>query len=294
MPEQRRIPQLEQLESREMLSASGVPYLAPPVYFGASHAIVAPHVIVTSPVAARESQVACDLVTPAPAAECSHPLAAVWQTDIAFSPLAEGGDHVSADWPPLQQLREVPPINGVTASPHQACETANPVAVAAEPSSPQQPPTMAGVHRYASKSINRHRVGDRDDAVQQICLEWLLLAATAVTTYDDVRRIVARVIARGYRRLKKQERVLELLDVPVQADPAVDAFRDMQLDRDLGVKDLTDREWQVIGLRRQGYTFAEIGEKVGMRKQRARELFNLAVSYLRRRYRDDVVTSVEA
>jgi hypothetical protein len=42
----------------------------------------------------------------------------------------------------------------------------------------------------------------------------------------------------------------------------------------------------VVGLRRQGYTFAEIGAQVGMRKQRAREMFEVAVSYLRDRYRE--------
>jgi DNA-directed RNA polymerase sigma subunit (sigma70/sigma32) len=145
---------------------------------------------------------------------------------------------------------------------------------------------MAGVYRYAWKSINRHRVEDRDDAVQQVCLEWLLLAATVATTYDDVRRIVARVLDRAYRRLKKQEGTLDLLDVPVHADPVQDVFRDMQLDRDLGIKDLTEQEWHVVGLRRQGYTFAEIGEQIGMRKQRVREMFNYAASFLRRRYRD--------
>src|SRR5205807_5845469 len=134
--------------------------------------------------------------------------------------------------------------DGATAPEPEARTVADAVAL-----SPQRTPTIAGVQRYAWRSVNRHRVDDRDDAVQQICLEWLLLAATIATTYDDVRRIVARVIDRAYRRLAKRERTLELLDVPMRADPIQDSFHDMQLDRDLGVKDLTDREWQIVGLR---------------------------------------------
>jgi len=291
MVEQRRIPQVERLESRDVPSALGVPYLAPPFPLGTPPAIGTPQVVVLTPttqVAASEPPVARDLVTPVLAAETRDPLAEVWQqsVDAVFSRLAEHSDPVSIAWTQPAVERGDPSPVGVTASEHPACAAANPLAAAAVSSPPQPAPTITNVHRYASRSVSRHRLEDPDDAVQQICLEWLLLAGTVATTFDDVRRIVARVIDRAYWRLKKKERAVELLDVPVHADRVADAFRDMQLDRDLGVKDLTDREWQVVELRRQGYTFVEIGERVGMRKQRAREMFNLAVSYLRRRYRE--------
>jgi len=290
MAVERRIPQVERLESRDVPSALGVPYLAPPSPFGPTPAIATPQVVVvtpTTPVATGESQVARDLVTPAVAAETRDPLAGVWQqsVDVVFSRLAEHGDSVSIAWTQPAVQRGDPSPAGVTACEHPTCEAANPV-VAAVPSAPQPAPTIESVHRYASRSVSRHRLEDPDDAIQQICLEWLLLAGTVATTFDDVRRIVARVIDRAYWRLKKRERTLELLDVPVHADRVADAFRNMQLDRKLGIKDITDREWEVVELRRQGYTFVEIGERVGMRKQRAREMFNLAVSNLRRRYRD--------
>jgi hypothetical protein len=290
MAEQRQIPEVERLDSRDLPSAPGVPYLAPPIHLGAAHTIPAPELVVltpTTPAAASQSQVTPDL-TPIAAGENDHPLAAISQqsTDVVFSSLAEPGDSASTEWTQSQALPVDPSTNGVTAPEPQAGEAAD--AIAATPGSPsrQETPTIAGVERYAWRSVNRHRLDDRSDAVQQICLEWLVLTATIATTYDDVRRIVARVIDRDYRRRAKQERTLELLDVAVRADATGDSFRDMQLDRDLGVKDLTDREWEIVGLRRQGYTFAEIGLQVGMRKQRARELFEFAVSCLRRRYRD--------
>lgn len=286
MAEHRRIPEVERLEARDMPAVLGVPYVALPFHIGATHASAAPQVAVLTPITqsvAGESPVTRNVMSPIAAGESSHPLAAVWQqsADAVFFSVGERLDAVTDRiTAPEQEARA-------------ADDTVRADAVRAEAvvPSPQQTPTITGVLRYAWRSVNRHRVDDRDDAVQQICLEWLLLAATIPTTYDDVRRIVARVIDRAYRRLKKQQLALELLDVPVHADPVEDAFRDMQLDRDLGMNDLTDREWQVVRLRRQGYTFAEIGLQVGMRKQH-RELFMAAVSSLQERYRKSGEPSV--
>jgi DNA-directed RNA polymerase specialized sigma24 family protein len=264
MTEHRRIPEVERLEGRDMPSVLGVPYVAPPVHLGAMHAGALPQVDVLTPAApsvAGASPVTLDVAAPVAAGASSHPFAAVWQqsADAIFS-----SDPIATEW----------------TQPHVATDSVTATAVA-----PAQPmPTADGVLRYAWRSVNRHNVGDREDAVQQVCLEWLLLAATVQTTYDDVRRIVGRVLNRAYRRLKKQQLAQELYDVPVNADPVDDAFRDMQLDRDLGMNDLTDREWQVLRLRRQGCSFAEIGRELGIRRQRARELVVAAVSSLRKRY----------
>jgi hypothetical protein len=267
MTEHRRIPEVERLEARDTPSVLGVPYVAPPVHL-ALHADVVPQVGVLTPAApsvAGASPVTRDVASPVAAGASSHPLAAVWQSaDAIFSGVGEHSDAFVTEW----------------TQPQGATDSITAPAVA--PSAP----TAEGVLRYAWRSVNRHNVDDREDAVQQVCLEWLLVAATVQTTYDDVRRIVGRVLNRAYRRLKKQRLALELYDVPVNADPVEDAFRDMQLDRDLGVNDLTDREWEVLGLRRQGYSFAQIGRQLGIRRQRARELVVAAVSALRKRYRN--------
>ncbi len=281
MAEHRRIPEVERLEGRDMPSVLGVPYVAP----SPLHAPAAPQVAVlapNTPSVAGESPVTRDVVAPIAAGAGSDPFAAVWQqsADALFSLVGGHGDAIATAWtqPPAPHADAA--IHGVTAPAHETGPTETVTLSSSQPA-----PTITGVLRYAWRSVNRHRVDDRDDAVQQICLEWLLMAATVATSYDDVRRIVARVLNRAYRRMKRQGRAVELLDVPVNADPVEDAFRDMQLDRDLGMNDLTDREWQVIRLRQQGCTFAEIGLQLGMRRQRARDLFVAALSSLRERYR---------
>jgi hypothetical protein len=290
--EQRRIPEIERLETRDVPSAPAVPYLPSPIHLSALRASPTPPIIVivpTTPAAASEAQVTRDLLTPAAPGDVGHPLAAVWQqaADVEFCSLT---DPVATDWLSQQILQVEPPENGATASQHQAAEAQDAIAATATAPSPQQSaPTIESVQRYAWRSVGRHRLDDPSDAVQEICLEWLQLAAVAVTTYDDLRRIVARVVDRGRRRLEKRNRTLELLDAPARGEGVEESFRDMELDRDLGMRDLTDREWQVVGLRRQGYTFAEIGLRVGLRKQRAREMFEVALSYLRQRYCDQGV-----
>jgi hypothetical protein len=291
MAAQRRIPQVERLESRDMPSMLGAPDLAPPLLSAATDAHGSPQVVLVapaSPVSAAAAQALPDLVTPARADENPPPLAVIWQqsADVVVSRLAQRCDPVSTNGPEQAVLGGNASPDDVAGYAHPPCKAADPVAAAAVPSASPRPPTMEVVHRYASKSVGRRRLTDPDDAIQQICLEWLLLAATAATTFDDVRRIVARVIDRDRWRFKKQQRTLELWDVPVHGDPVEAAFRDMQFDRDLGLKDLTEQEWQVVGLRRQGHTFTEIGARVGLRRQRAREMFNVALAYLRRRYRD--------
>jgi hypothetical protein len=289
--EQRRIPQVERLETRDVPSAPAVPYLLPPVHLDATSGFPSPQVVVGAPPApftASEVQVALDIRTPNAAGECGYQIAAVWPQapDAVFSSFADPHEPTSAEGTPQQALRVGASAGDITAPARQVGETPDVVAAAAAPSTLPQggTPTIEGVQRYAGRSVSRHRLDDPSDAVQQICLEWLQLAAMMATTYDDVRRIVARVIDRAYTRLGKQQRTAELFDVPARADAVQESFRDMQLDRDLNVKDLTDREWQVIELRRQGYTFAEIGVKMGMRKQRAREMFLVALSYLQVRY----------
>jgi DNA-binding NarL/FixJ family response regulator len=283
MAEQRRIPQVERLEVRDMPAVLGVPVLAPPIHLAPAHADVAPQVALLAPATpsvAGESSVTRDVASPIAGSDNNHPLVAVWQqpADAIFGDVGEHSDSATTDAPPCDTATD-----SLTAPTQEA-----PSAVDSMMTAPQPAPTMTGVLRYAWKSVNRHRVDDRDDVVQQVGLEWLLLAATIQTTYDDVRRIVSRVLNRAYRRLKKQERALELLDVPTNADPVQDAFRDIQLDCDLGVNDLTDRQWQVVRLRRQGYSFTEIGQQMGIPRQRACELFAAAASRLRERYREAV------
>jgi DNA-directed RNA polymerase specialized sigma24 family protein len=284
MTEHRRIPEVERLEVRDMPTVLGPALVAPPFHLGATHADALPQVAVLAsitPSVAGASPVTRDVVSPTAGSEHGQPFAAVWQQSPAalFAGVGERSDTVTTDWTQAHTLRPDTATDSVTAPAQDARATGAALAPA-----PQQTPTIAGVLRYAWRSVNCHRVNDRDDVVQQVCLEWLLLAATMLTTYDDVRRIVSRVLNRAYRRLQKQQLALELLDVPVHADPVEDTFRDMELDRDLGMKDLTDREWQVVQLRRQGYTFTEIGRRMGMPKQRVSEQFAAALSRLQQRY----------
>jgi hypothetical protein len=141
------------------------------------------------------------------------------------------------------------------------------------------------VQRYAWRAVRRHyRLRDPDDIVQQISVEWLEQAKATAPTCHDLRRIVSRVIGRAYTQYGKQQRMRELSDQPAPADSLQREWKDMQLDRDLGVSDLTGQEWQILELKRQGFTFEEIGSEMGMRKQRAHEMYMAAISYLQERY----------
>jgi DNA-directed RNA polymerase specialized sigma24 family protein len=145
--------------------------------------------------------------------------------------------------------------------------------------------TIEDVQRYAWRAVRCHyRLRDPDDIVQQICLEWLEHAKTTDPTYHDLRGIVSRVIGRAYTQHGKQQRTRELSDQPAPADALQRELKDIQIDRDLGLRDLTDQEWQILELKRQGFTFEEIGSETGMRKQRAHEMYMAAVSYLQERY----------
>jgi RNA polymerase sigma factor (sigma-70 family) len=149
----------------------------------------------------------------------------------------------------------------------------------------QKVPAIEDVQRYAWGAVRRHhRLRDPDDIVQQVCLEWLEQAKATDPTYRDLRGIVSRVIGRAHAQYGKQQRMRELSDQPAPADALQRELKDMQIDRDLGVRDLTDQEWQILELKRQGFTFEEIGSEMGMRKQRAHEMYMSAVSYLQERY----------
>jgi hypothetical protein len=294
--EQRQIPGVEQLEARDLPSAQSVPYLPAPLYFGPTSDFTSPQVLVrgsTTPPAVNEAHARHDLLPPAATGETVRQDAAVplQAVDAVFADLGEPYPATSAERPRREAQRVDQSAIGTPAPERQLLDATNGVAAAGVAAAAGRPksrhettPTIDGVQRYAWKAVSRHRLNDPQDAVQQICLEWLEQASATETTYDDVRRIVSRVIDRAYTRLDKQQRTLELFDVAVRVDAVQESFRDMQLDRDLGLKDVSDQEWQAVGLRRQGYTFAEIGLKLGMPKRRAQEMYKAALFYLQDRY----------
>jgi DNA-directed RNA polymerase sigma subunit (sigma70/sigma32) len=77
--------------------------------------------------------------------------------------------------------------------------------------------------------------------------------------------------------------------MPEQATPADTASRswaDLQIDLAQGVGQLTARERDILNLRREGQTFEEIGDKLGMPRQRVFDAYTEVLNRLTAVYRD--------
>jgi DNA-directed RNA polymerase specialized sigma24 family protein len=156
---------------------------------------------------------------------------------------------------------------------------------------------LCGYARHAIRAAER-RVGpllDHDDIVQQICVEWLEQAGPPQEAFpkllekspvemrllrEAVRRVIARVIYQRRRHLRARE----LADLPAPADDAAKDWAEFKSDCQRGVGNLTPQEWQVLELRRQGKTFAEIGSEIRVPRQRVWEIYREVEARLQQIY----------
>jgi DNA-directed RNA polymerase specialized sigma24 family protein len=153
---------------------------------------------------------------------------------------------------------------------------------------------------YARQSIHaaERRVGplhDHDDIVQQICVEWLERAGPpdgafprlldkAPAEMQLLRETVHRVITRITYQQRKGPGHGDLSAWPAPERPAERVWMEFKSDCARGVGRLTEQEWQVLELRRQGYTFAEIGFRMAVPRQRVWEVYHDVVARLQHIY----------
>jgi len=158
------------------------------------------------------------------------------------------------------------------------------------------------LRNYATKAIRREEFArgplqDHADIIQQIYVEW----REEVSAHDNMhvklldrdsaeraafRGAVRRVLDRTRYESVKQRRRAELTE---QADAPKSPSRDwtdMEIDLAQGVASLTDREREILDLRRWGATFEEIGAKFGLSRQRIFEAYSELLDRLTAIYRD--------
>lgn len=154
--------------------------------------------------------------------------------------------------------------------------------------------------QYARSAIHaaERRVGplrDPEDIVQQVCVEWLekvgppaeafaRLLEHAPAEMRLLREVVSRVIARAVYHQKKQWIAIDFTDWPAPVNTAERDWAEFQADCEQGVGHLTRREWQVLELRRQGRTFAEIGSELRLPRQRVWEIYHGVEARLQKIY----------
>jgi hypothetical protein len=153
---------------------------------------------------------------------------------------------------------------------------------------------------YARKAIRNEELHygalpDHDDILQQIYVEWREQvgpgdSSLAGLLHRDsagrqvLRKAVRRVLDHARYEQTRRKRVLELHDQPAPVRPAAQDWADVRLDWSLGVGGLGDGERQVLELRSQGKTFAEIGAEMGLLKQRVFEMYSAALDRLQEVY----------
>jgi len=92
------------------------------------------------------------------------------------------------------------------------------------------------------------------------------------------------VIARAIYQQKKRELVVDFTDQPAPVKSVEKDWAEFKSDCQRGVGHLTPQEWQILDLRRQGKTFAEIGADFGMLKQRVCEIYHAVEARLQKIY----------
>jgi hypothetical protein len=158
---------------------------------------------------------------------------------------------------------------------------------------------------YAAQAIRaaERRAGplrDHEDIIQQICLEWLEKAGPPDEAFPKLlkrsppemqllRETVNRVIARVIYQQRKRLLASDFTDWPAPARPAERDWVEFKSDCERGVGSLTRQEWQILELRRQGKTFAEIGAEIALPRQRAWDIYQDVEARLQKIYRHNEV-----
>jgi hypothetical protein len=175
---------------------------------------------------------------------------------------------------------------------------------------PLDPKAQLGFERlqaYAWSSIYRAeaqrgmRFVDPEDIVHDIYVEWRKLVVrpedeALSNLLDDaseemsvLRTAVARVIARTRYRQNKWTRRVDVQDLVKDAPALSHRGEQERVDWEDWWKTLlaklTPQEKQILELRKQEKTFAEIGAEMGMAKQRVWEIWHAVVTHLQENYR---------
>lgn len=160
----------------------------------------------------------------------------------------------------------------------------------------------AFLRNYATKAIRREErtrgpLSDHADIIQQIYVEW----REEVPGSDDVhgrvmlkespersafQTAVRRVLDRTRYGDMKQRRRVDADEPEARTSQSTRAWADLEIDLAQGVGKLTEKERDILDMRRWGLTFEEIGARLGLPKQRAFEAYTEVLNRLSDLYRD--------
>jgi hypothetical protein len=159
------------------------------------------------------------------------------------------------------------------------------------------------LNNYARKAIRRAEASfgtlpDHEDLVHDIFVEWRQQVGPGDQPFSELlqqnsaerallRKSVRRVIDHARYEKVRGRRTVELFDQPAAEAPGERDWLDLQIDWTLGVDKPAARDRQLLELRRQGFTFEEIGSELGMLKQRVCEAYNLTLRRLQAVYADE-------
>jgi RNA polymerase sigma factor (sigma-70 family) len=283
---QRRRPELEQLEARETpdvsLGFAAAPPALPPLASTALNNVSADTAPVLTGVEPRTliaalAEALHALPKDSPSARTLETFFATWGD---LGPLLTGlPDAVDADGQPADSSART---NG------------NHVTADAVPSG------WEFLRNYVRKAIRneerRHgRLPDHEDLVQQVFVQWWEQVGPHERAFARVlqvesperfalRKTVRRVLDHVRYEHNRDRRQVALFDRPAPVNPDEQDWQDLCLDWTLDGASPDARARQLLELRRQGLTFQEIGDELGLLKQRVSELYNAAIELLQERY----------
>jgi DNA-directed RNA polymerase sigma subunit (sigma70/sigma32) len=158
------------------------------------------------------------------------------------------------------------------------------------------------LRNYATKAIHREEFArgplpDHADIIQQIYVEWREGVGTAENVHAQVlerdsaervafRGAVRRVLDRARYDAVKQRRRADMTPDDTAASASTGDWADLEIDLAQGIGKLTERERDILSFRRWGMTFEEIGEKLGMSRQRVFEAYAGLLDRLSAIYQD--------
>ncbi len=195
---------------------------------------------------------------------------------------------------------EEPEFESIPAPGWSGAEQAGPAPQALAPA--QEVEFWNFLRNYATKAIRREEqargpLNDHADIIQQIYVEWrdkvpsgpqahLQLLDKDSAERAAFRGAVRRVLDRTRYEAVKQRRRTEATDQQAPENFATRDWADLDIDLAQGIGKLTDRERDILDLRRWGLTFEEIGARLGMPRQRAFEAYSEVLDRLTAIYRD--------
>jgi hypothetical protein len=157
------------------------------------------------------------------------------------------------------------------------------------------------VRHYTAKAIRneervRGQLSGRHDIVQQVYVEWREDVGPAADVHRRVleknspergalRSTVRRVLDRS-RYDEARRRAVPVADQAIHSPRPSRDWIDLEIDLSMGVGNLTPLERRILDMRRGGATFEEVGEAVGLSKQRIFEIYDEVIARLSALYAD--------